>query len=97
MATFADVQKHAQGTVATFVDGTTPVGHFGATTLIMGNLVTYLIKGEADCPEAAVKGSVMLVERNGTLAAIGYTNGSLIGGQSMGLVPSYETAFASMV
>ena len=97
MTTFADVQKHAEGVVLTFVDKDTPVGHFGATTKIMSNLVTYLLEGTQDATEAVVKGSIVLVERNGHLGAIGYSNGSLIGGKPLGFMENYETAFAKMV
>jgi hypothetical protein len=97
MTTFADVQKHAEGVVLTFMGKDTPVGHWEATTKIMSNLVTYLLEGEKDSLEAVVKGSVVLVEKHGNLAAIGYSGGSLIGGNSMGFVPNFKAAFAGMV
>lgn len=97
MTTFADVQKHAEGVILTFEDKETPAGHFGATTKIMNSLVTYLLEGEKDSPSATVKGSVILVERNGRLSAIGYSNGSLIGGTALGEVHTFAAAFALMI
>jgi len=95
--TFADIQKAAEGAVSTFIDDATPSGHFGATTKVLGNTVSYLLEGEKDDPTAVVKGHVVITHKNGKFTAIGYSKGSLVGGYYLGQVQSYAETFAKMV
>lgn len=97
MATFADIQKVAEGIVSTSIDDAAPAGHFVATTKVYGHTTTYLLEGELDSAEAVVKGHVIYTEDHGKLASIGYRDGGLVGGYYLGRVQSFEKTFAQMV
>lgn len=95
MATLAEIKRVNEGTVATFVDATTPAGHFAATVKTLGVHMTYLLEGAEGDLNAAVKGRI---EAKGMGAAVRvYVGGGVRGGQWNARFESTEQAFASMV
>jgi hypothetical protein len=54
MITFTDIQKNAEGALATHVEGA-PDGHFYATAKVFGYLTNYLLEGVKNDPDAVVK------------------------------------------
>ncbi|WP_159600533.1 hypothetical protein [Agromyces humi] len=53
-STLADIRKSSERPVRTFVDDTTPDGHFGASAKIVGLATVYILKGELDDPAAQI-------------------------------------------
>lgn len=97
MATFADIKKNADGPVITFVDDSTPAGHFGVTTLMLGLTFVYLLEGPKDGLTSEIKGHVVIANKHARTTADAYAKGGLIGGTYLGKVNSYEETFAQMV
>lgn len=95
MSTLAELKFSAQDTVSTFVDATTPAGHFAAAVKILGIHNTYLLEGKIDDPKAVIKGRL---EVKGMGAAVKiYVGSGIKGGLWSGRFESTEKAFASMV
>lgn len=96
MATLADIQKNADGSVFTFVGSPIPAGHFTATATILGLSFVYLLEGERDDLTAEIKGHVVGNSKSGVTADAFAMNG-LIGGTYLGKVKSFAEAYAQMV
>lgn len=95
MSTLAHVKFSTKDTVSTYVDSTTPAGHFAAAVKVLGIHTTFLMEGKIDDPNAVIKGRI---EAKGMGAAIRiYKGGSMKGGTWFGRFESTEKAFASMV
>jgi hypothetical protein len=97
MATFADIQEVAEDDIRSFAGGSTPAGHFGANTKVLGNNVSYLLEGEKDDPEAVVKGRVVMTVEDGQLIATAYSKGGVTGGEYLERVQDYRDTLAKMV
>lgn len=92
---FRDITRAARGaTVASFIDDSTPEGHFGATMIFLGVLTTYLLKGELDDPNAPVVGRVEANMEAKTILA--YRGTRLKGGEIISAY-TYGEAFNKMV
>lgn len=95
MSTLAELNFSTEGTVSTFVDSTTPAGHFAAAVKILGIHSTYLMEGKMDDPKAVIKGRI---EAKGMGSAVKiYIGSGIKGGLWSGRFESTEKAFASMV
>lgn len=95
--TFADIQEAAEDDMRTFVGGSTPEGHFGANTKVLGNNVSYLLEGEKDAADAVIKGRVVMTVEGGKLIANAYFKGGVTGGDYLEQVTNYEETLAKMV
>lgn len=95
MATLADIKFAAKADVVTYVDATTPDGHFIADVKMNSTLHTYLLEGVEGDTKAIIKGRL---ESRGFGSAIRiYVGGGVKGGSWKGRFESTEQAFASMV
>lgn len=95
MSTLAHIKFSTKDNVSTYVDSTTPAGHFAAAVKMLGIHNTYLLEGVQDDPNAVIKGRI---EAKGMGAAVRiYIGGSVKGGTWSGRFESTEKAFASMV
>lgn len=97
MTTFANVQRIAEGIVSVLTDeDEIPAGHFGARTVYRGQTTTFLLRGEAEDPEAVVKGRIVITDMQGLKTVLGYTRGGLAGGVCIGSVKNFGEAFMKM-
>ena len=95
MATLADIKFAAEAPVVTFVDASTPAGHFAATVKMLGVVHTYLLDGVEGDLKASIKGRLE-VQGFGSAVRI-YVGGGVKGGTWSGRFESTEEAFAAMV
>lgn len=95
MTTLAEIRRVNEGPVATYVDATTPDGHFVAEVKTLGVHISYLLEGAEGALTATVKGRI---EAKGMGAAVRvYVGGGVRGGKWNTRFESTEQAFAAMV
>lgn len=58
MSTLADIKKASDTDVRTYVDDSTPPGHFLATGLVLGIRTEYLLRGALDDDGAPIVGRI---------------------------------------
>lgn len=108
-STFAQVLEAAvrnDKEVVSYVDSVIPAGHFAAISAGNdGDKVIYLLEGEKNAPEAAVKGFILSVfDEDDRVVAFGYAQDSRKVETSLGQAQTYrgktesfESVFAQMV
>jgi hypothetical protein len=98
MTTFANVLRFAEGVVSVLTDDDDdiPTGHFGARTVYRGHSTTFLFRGEAEDPDAVVKGRIVLTDMQGLITALAYTRGGLAGGVCLGSTKDFKESFVKM-
>lgn len=97
MTTLAELATASNYTFTTFTDDLFPVGYFGATAFVNGELRGYLLEGEQDDPQAVIKGRIEYNSEAGKLMRYAFAQGGVTGGIPLGEVTNFPDIFAKMV
>lgn len=91
--TLANIQASAEAEVITFIDDSTPAGHFTAHTIILGIHTSYVLAGALDAPDAPIVGRVEIHGKGNTA----YRGNGLKGGEFAGANKLYEDHNSAIV